>query len=182
MLTPGFCRACSRALSPGSKKLMPLTVVPSTSRGLVRRPMARTPVEKWHAPRRRSCPARTGERDSAVAAEQNRAQVDQAVDGLLDRREATGRRPAAVFYRSVALGERHVVGGGLDAQHDTALGIHLDRALAEAMFDAGSLDSGGELRADLLRQSPMPQMMSSRPDDIIGRHSQLSRPVSTRAP
>ena len=46
MLTPGFCRACSRALSPGSKKLMPLTVVPSTSRGLVRRPMARTPAEK----------------------------------------------------------------------------------------------------------------------------------------
>ena len=46
MLTRGFCRACNRALSPGAKKLIPLTVLPSTSRGLVRRPSARTPAEK----------------------------------------------------------------------------------------------------------------------------------------
>ena len=87
-----------------------------------------------------------------VAAQQDLAQVDQAVDRLLDRREFPGRRAVAVFHLSVVLEERHVVGGGLDAQHDAVLVVHLDRALAEAVLDAGALDPGGELRADLLRQ------------------------------
>ena len=62
------------------------------------------------------------------------------------------RRPLAVFHLAVVLEERHVVGGGLDAQHDAVLVVHLDRALAEAVLDAGAFDAGGELRADLLGQ------------------------------
>ena len=46
MFTGGFCKACSSALSVGSKKLMPLTVLSSTLRGLVSRSSARTPAEK----------------------------------------------------------------------------------------------------------------------------------------
>ena len=46
MLTLGFCKACNRALSTGAKKLIPCTVLPSTSRGLDRRPSARIPAEK----------------------------------------------------------------------------------------------------------------------------------------
>src|SRR5215469_671533 len=87
-----------------------------------------------------------------VAAEQYLTQVDQAVDRLLHRRDFARRRPLAVFHPAVVLEERDVVGRGLDAQHDAVLVIHLDRALAEAVLDAGALDAGGELRADLLRQ------------------------------
>src|SRR5438105_7397693 len=46
MLTRGFCSACSKALSTGSKKLIPLRVLCSTVRGLVSRSRARTPAEK----------------------------------------------------------------------------------------------------------------------------------------
>ena len=42
---------------------------------------------------------------ATVAAKQYLAQVDQAVDGLLDRRDAPGRRPVAVFHLSVVLEE-----------------------------------------------------------------------------
>jgi hypothetical protein len=52
----------------------------------------------------------------------------------------------------MVLEEGDVVGCGLDAQHDAVLVIHLDRARAEAMLDAGALDAGGELRANLLGQ------------------------------
>jgi hypothetical protein len=52
------CRACSRALSvTGSKKLMSLTFLPSTTRGLV--------SDRVCEPRPRSPPRRTGEPDSA---------------------------------------------------------------------------------------------------------------------
>src|SRR5271169_6131519 len=46
MLTRGLCSACSKALSTGSKKLIPLTVFCWTVRGLVSRSRARTPAEK----------------------------------------------------------------------------------------------------------------------------------------
>jgi hypothetical protein len=58
----------------------------------------------------------------------------------------------AMFHLAVVLEERHIIGGGLDTQHDAVLVVHLDRALVEAMLDAGALDPGGELRADLLCQ------------------------------
>src|SRR3954469_22342250 len=108
MLTLGFCRACNRALSTGAKKLIPCTVLPSTSRGLVRRPSTRTPAEK------------------SSSAKQDLAQVDQAVDRFFHRCQLPGRGAGAVFHPSVVLEERHIVGGGLDTQHDAVLVIHLD--------------------------------------------------------
>jgi hypothetical protein len=50
----------------------------------------------------------------------------------------------------MVLEEGEVVAGKLDAQHDPAFVIHLDRAFPEPVFDAGALDPGGELRSDLL--------------------------------
>ena len=103
MLTFGFCKACNRALSTGAKKLIPLTVLPSTARGLVNR------VKGTHT---------SGEvvqrgkvfQVTAVAAEQDLAQVDQAVDRLLDRREFRVARAVTVFHLAVVLEEGHVVG------------------------------------------------------------------------
>ena len=89
---------------------------------------------------------------AAVAAEQDLTQVDQAVDGLLDGGEVPRRRPLPMFHLAVVLEEADVVGRGLDAQHAAELVVHLDRGTAEAMLDAGPLDAGGELRADLLGQ------------------------------
>jgi len=57
-----------------------------------------------------------------------------------------------MFHLAVVLEKRHVVGGGLDAQHDAALVVHLDRGFAEAMLHARPLDAGGKLRANLLGQ------------------------------
>src|SRR5277367_1711405 len=61
-------------------------------------------------------------------------------------------RPPITHKFSPGTEKGHVVGGGLDAQHDAGLVVHLDRALAEAVLDAGALDAGGELRTDLLGQ------------------------------
>jgi len=44
--TFGSCNACNNALSPASKKLIPLTVFSPTMRGLVTRSNARIPAEK----------------------------------------------------------------------------------------------------------------------------------------
>ena len=49
--------------------------------------------------------------------------------------------------------------------------IHLDRALAEAMLDAGALDPGGELRADLLRQRRR-DLPAEKRGDLLGLHVQ----------
>jgi hypothetical protein len=82
-------RACSSALSTASKRFIPLTVLSSTRRGLVNRSRARTP---------------------AVAAEQDFAPVDQAVEVLLDGGEGVCRRSLPVFHLSVVLEKRHVAG------------------------------------------------------------------------
>ena len=125
MLTLGFCRACSRALSPGSKKLDPLD---GLAIHLVRLAQA---AEGAHTGGEVVQRGQVSE-IAPVAANQYLAQVDQAVNGFLERRDAPGRRPVAVFHLSVVLEEGHVVGGGLDAQYDTALIIRiLIRALAE---------------------------------------------------
>ena len=87
-----------------------------------------------------------------IAAEQNFAQVDQAVDAFLDGSQFAGWWSFPVFHLAVVLEKRNVVGGGLDAQHDAALVVHLDRGFAEAMLHACALDAGGKLRADLLSQ------------------------------
>jgi hypothetical protein len=38
-----------------------------------------------------------------------------------------------MFHLAVVLEKRHVVGGGLDARHDAAFVVHLDRGFAEAV-------------------------------------------------
>jgi hypothetical protein len=113
MLTRGFCKAWSNAPSPGSKKLMPLTVFSSTLRGLVRRSRARTAGGEVVQGREVS-------KIAPVAAEQDLAQVDQAVDAFLDGSQFAGWRPLPVFHLAVVPEKRHVIGGGLDAQHDAA--------------------------------------------------------------
>ena len=47
----------------------------------------------------------------AVATQHDLAQVDQALDGLLDRSDVPGRRVIPVFHLAVVLEKRHVVGG-----------------------------------------------------------------------
>ena len=49
-----------------------------------------------------------------------------------------------------SLKKGHVVGRGLDAQHEAELVVHLDGALAHGVADAGPLDAGAEVVADLV--------------------------------
>ncbi len=56
-----------------------------------------------------------------------------------------------MFHLAVVFEKGHVVARGLNPQHDAMLVVHLDRALAEAVLDTGTLDPDGELRADLLQ-------------------------------
>src|SRR6266403_1512562 len=65
---------------------------------------------------------------AAVAGEQDLAQVDQAVDGLLDGGQRPRGRSLPMFHLAVVLEEGHVVGRGLDAQHAAELVVHLDRS------------------------------------------------------
>ena len=79
--------------------------------------------------------------------------------------------PCAVFHLAVVLEEGHVVGRGLDAQHAAELVVHLDRALAEAVLDAGPFDAGGELRADLLGQL-RGDLAAEEAGDLLGLDAQ----------
>src|SRR5208283_5110633 len=108
---------------------------------------------------------------ASVAAEQNLAQVDQAVDGLFDRGKGARRRSLPMFYPTVVLEEGDVVGSGLDAQDTTEFVIHLDRATAEAMLDAGPFNPGGELRTDLLGQL-RGDLAAEKGGDLLRLHAQ----------
>src|SRR3974377_1066326 len=55
-----------------------------------------------------------------------------------------------MFYLAVVLEGGDVVCGRLDAQDEGEFVVDLDRGFAETMLDAGALDAGGELTADLL--------------------------------
>ena len=55
-----------------------------------------------------------------------------------------------MFYLAVVLESGDVVGGGLEAQDEGEFVVDLDRGFAETMLDAGALDPGCELTADLL--------------------------------
>lgn len=54
--------------------------------------------------------------------EADRAQIDQAVDRLLDGSQFPGGMSIAVFHLAVVFGERNIVGGGLDAQPESRRG------------------------------------------------------------
>ena len=87
-----------------------------------------------------------------VAAQQDLAQVDQAVDRLLQRRQLARGRRALVFHLAVVLEKAHVVDGGLHAQHARELVVDLHAGRAHVVLDAAALDARGQPRADLLRQ------------------------------
>src|SRR6267143_175470 len=87
---------------------------------------------------------------AAVAGEEGVAEVVEAVDGLLDRGEGAAGRALAMFHFAVVLEGGDIVAGCLQAQHEGEFIVHLDCGAAVAMLDAGSLDAGGELAADLL--------------------------------
>src|ERR1700720_937567 len=89
---------------------------------------------------------------AAIAAKQDLAQVDQAVDGLLDGGEGPRRRPFSMFHLAGGLEEGGVGCRCLPAQHTAELVVHLDRGTAKAVLDACPLDAGAELRTDLLGQ------------------------------
>jgi hypothetical protein len=87
---------------------------------------------------------------AAVAAEQNVTEVGEAIDVLFDGSEGVACWTLPMFYLAVVLEGGDVVGGGLDAQDESEFVVDLDRGLAKAMLEAGALDPGGELTADLL--------------------------------
>src|SRR5215469_8831070 len=87
---------------------------------------------------------------AAVATEQDMTQVGKAVDVLFDGSEGVACWTLLVFYLAVVLESGDVVGGGLDAQDEAEFVVNLDRGFAETMLDAGALDPGCELTADLL--------------------------------
>src|SRR6516165_8262461 len=86
---------------------------------------------------------------TAVAAEQDFTQVDEAVDRLSDGGEGAGCRTLPMFHLAVVLESGDVVGGGLQAQDEAEFVINLDRGFAETMPDAGPVDPRCELTADL---------------------------------
>jgi len=87
---------------------------------------------------------------AAVAAEQDVTEVGEAVDVLFDGSKGVACWTVPMFYLAVVLERGDVVGGGLKAQDEREFVVDLDRGLAKAMLDAGALDPGGELTADLL--------------------------------
>ena len=87
---------------------------------------------------------------AAVATKQDVTEVSEAVNVLFDGSEGVACWTLLMFYLSVVLEGGDVVGGGLDAQDECKFVVDFDRRFAEAMLDAGALDPGCELTADLL--------------------------------
>jgi hypothetical protein len=87
-----------------------------------------------------------------VAACQDLAQIDQAVDRFLQQRELARGRRVLVFHPAEVIEEAHVVDGGLHAQHARELVVDLDAGSAHVVLDAAALDARGQSRADLLRR------------------------------
>src|SRR5262249_62409831 len=87
---------------------------------------------------------------AAVATEQDVTQVGEAVDVLFNGSQGVACWTLLMFYLAVVLESGDVVGGGLDAQDEAEFVVNLNRGFAETMLDAGALDPGCELTADLL--------------------------------
>jgi hypothetical protein len=87
---------------------------------------------------------------AAVATAQDLAEIVEAVDVLLEGREAVSCRAVLMFHLAVVLESGHVIGRGLDAQDESEFVVDLDRGLAKTVLDAGALDPRCEPTADLL--------------------------------
>src|SRR6516165_8617439 len=143
MLYAGRCRTESRVCSGWLKK-----VEASEGAAFDEARLGET-VERSDASRE---VVQTGEvfEVAAVATEQDVTQVGKAVDVLFDGSEGVACWTLLMFYLAVVLESGDVVGGGLDAQDEAEFVVNLDRGFAETMLDAGALDPGCELTADLL--------------------------------
>jgi hypothetical protein len=104
---------------------------------------------------------------AAVTAEQDLAQVDEAVDGLSERGDLAGLVTIPMFHLAVVLEEGNVIGRGFQTQHPTELVVHLDRYLAEVVFDAGALDARREAAAEFLRQLRR-DLLAQETGDLLG--------------
>lgn len=95
------------------------------------------------------------------------AQDAEAVDGLLDGREHHLAGAVAVFHAAVVTEEGDVVGDGLDTEHATELVVHLERGAAHLMADAGALDPGVEVVADLAGVACI-ELLAEEGGDLLG--------------
>lgn len=130
-----------------------------------------------------------------VTAEQNLAQIDEAVDGLPERGDFVGFVVITMFPLAVVFEAGHVVGSGFQAQDAMELVVHLDRYLTEAVLDTGTFDAGGQATADFLcqlrchllaqetrhllgldREDRLPgEFLVERLDDLFGAKHPISR-------
>src|ERR1035437_3744206 len=108
---------------------------------------------------------------AAIAAGQNFTQVDQAIDTLLQGSDLAGAMSILVFHLAVVLEKGNIVGGGFQAQHAPELVVHLDASLAEAMLDAGALDTGGKTTSNLLGEQ-WSNLLAQKTGDLLGFDSQ----------
>src|SRR5271165_5935380 len=104
---------------------------------------------------------------SPAAAQQDLAQIDQAVDRLLDRRQLAAAGTLAMFHLAMVLEEGDVVDRRLDTQNQMVLVVHLHLGFAEARLDAGSLDAGLKARADLLGELRR-DLLAQETGDMLG--------------
>ena len=77
------------------------------------------------------------------------AQVVEAVDRFAQWSELEDALAVALFHVAVVLEEGDIVGGALDARDDAGLVVELEAGGTHVMADAGALDAGGEVVADL---------------------------------
>src|SRR5438105_5481714 len=173
MLTRGFCSACSKALSTGSKKLIPLRVLCSTVRGLVSRSRARTPAEKS------SSAARCAQAQLASnAAERNssaRHRQPSLLAGLLFDGDGNRMTPSHALKNGTRY--RYYVSGSLITKDRTenAAALRIPAAEIEQLvsdrvhrwlLDPGSIDRSTAVR---LADPSIPHRRVAPPAEI-GKH------------
>jgi len=111
---------------------------------------------------------------SLVAPQQYFAQIDQAVNRLLDASGFACATPFSVFHLAVVLEKRNVVDRRLDTQHLAEFVVNLDAGGAHAVLEAASLDASGLARTNLLRQ-PRRNLLAQKAGHArrIGRQHRL---------
>lgn len=87
-----------------------------------------------------------------VAAQQYFAQIDQAVDRLLEPSKLSRTVPVSVFHLAVVLKERNVVDCRFDTQHSAEFVVNLHAGRTHAVLDAAPFNAGRQARTNFLRQ------------------------------
>src|ERR1051325_370855 len=104
---------------------------------------------------------------TAVGGTEEPGEDAQAVEGLLDGGELGLAAAVAVFHRAVVFEEGDVVGDGLDTQDMAELVVHLQRGAAHLVTDAGALDAGVEVVADLAEVARV-ELLAQEGGDVLG--------------